>query len=78
MGMYRIWIGADSKGRPLIGAPQLASAVVTEQIWPSQMVHRCTIRTGGKIQIVTPTEAARLGCEILAEFPRADGRFSRR
>jgi hypothetical protein len=75
---YQIWIGADSRGRPLIGAHRLGGAVATEQIWPSQMVHRCTIREGGEIKIVTPTEADRRGCAVIAEFPRADGSFSRR
>ena len=82
MGNYKIWIGADEKdGCPPIGARACRdyNSWITEQIWPSQLAHRCTGRgADGRIAIMTPTDAEAGGFEIIARFPRADGSLSAR
>lgn len=72
---YRIWIGCTSDGAPLVGAREGANtAAANEQVWPSQMAHRCTaMRPGVGAIVCTPTEAKREGWRIIAMFPRADG-----
>ena len=71
---YKIWIGADTLGNPLIGAKACEHAVVTEHIYPSQMRHRCIVHdSNGRPMIVTPTEAKAQGRSIVARFPKADG-----
>jgi hypothetical protein len=77
---YPIWIGATNTGTPLIGAREVDSlAVVVDQIYGSQMKHRCTARTAkGAVVICTPTEAKARGYHILARFPQANGSFSKR
>jgi len=77
---YPIWIGADIDGRALIGAQSIDAAdsvVATERIYPSQMAHRVVAKLDGSIKIMTPTQARDAGAEIVATFPRADGRLRR-
>ncbi|NIO76828.1 MAG: hypothetical protein GTN69_13350 [Armatimonadetes bacterium] len=79
MANYPIWISTDKAGTPMVGAHMMDdSTVSSEQIFPSQMAHRCTARTKtGRVTICTPTNAGVMGWEILAYFPRADGSLGR-
>jgi len=79
MANYQIWIGASPSGLPLIGAVEGANnADVREQVYPSQMRHRCVAMDGDKMVIVTQTEAREGNMEVLSHFPIADGSMSSR
>jgi hypothetical protein len=79
VGLYRIWIGTNNKGAPLVGAHMLRDGQPCKQIYPSQMAHRCTARDKtGAIRICTPTDAMADGLEIIAYYPRANGALSTR
>ena len=68
---YPIWIWTDGDGRPHIGANGRESSVSSEQIYSSQMRHRVTARRDGVVCIMTPTEAAQEGWEVIHHFPAA-------
>jgi hypothetical protein len=81
MAIYPIWIGASPSGLALVGAAACDDwgAVVTEQIYPSQLRHRVVARNEtGALEIVTPTDARARGLEITDRFPAADGSVSAR
>jgi len=61
-----------------MGAGDPNMCACSEQVYPSQMQHRCVALDGNEKVIVTPTEAQKNGYRILAYFPKADGSLSRR
>lgn len=66
---YRIIIGADENGTPLVGAKACDEhGKRLDCVWGIQIPHRCTVRKNGKIEIMTPTDAKREGLEIIAHF----------
>ena len=80
-GTYKIWIACTEDGFPIVGAACIGdheAMAAEEQIYPSQMRHRCTAKTAdGKVVICTPTTARTAGWDILWTFPTADRSMSR-
>jgi len=68
---YPIWIGANSDGKMIIGAKEMArqgdryhNVEDAEQVFGIQLPHRVVARTPSGHRIMTPTEARKNGYQI--------------
>jgi hypothetical protein len=79
---YPIWIGIDKRDHsPLVGAAACdAHGEKCEQVYPSQLRHRCVAydRTIDAHIVCTPTYARTWGLRIVECFQAADHAYARR
>lgn len=55
---FPVWIGVNENGTPIIGAKAMKGQAIVqrEQVYGSQIPHRCVWRSGGEWWLGTPSE----------------------